>query len=418
MKRKKSYKQLLLIYFGAVVGVFLLVASFLELRNEQNYKTVIMKTRLEGYADRVKAYGHDALSFSEEVRITELSLDGKVLFDSQQPELSADHSGRPEITDCTDGQPGWAIRKSDTQGREYCYLAKQYDDRIIRVAVPYEVDLKNFFRPNTAFIIAGVLLLLFVLFFLGIAMLKGYRSLEIALDEIEKEKETNKRLKHEMTHNIAHELRTPVSSMRGYLEMLTDCDDLDVERRRLYTQRAYAQSLRLSDLLRDISLVTKIEEAPQLIKKEEICLWDIFDSVYEEFSSKLIAAGIKVENMIPHDLTIVASGSLTYSIFRNLVENSLKYAGDGVTVHIEVTRGEGMLEFRYYDTGRGVPAEMFDRIFERFVHYSASEKSIDSTTGSGLGLSVVRNAVRFHGGDIYAKQHMPSGLEFVFTMKL
>lgn len=417
MKRKKSYKQLLLIYSGAVVGVFLLVASFLELRNEQNYKTVIMKTRLEGYADRVKAYGHDDVSFSEEVRITELSSDGRVIFDSQQPELSEDHSGRPEIAGCAEGHPGWAIRKSDTQGRDYCYLAKKYDDRIIRVAVPYEVDLKSFFRPNTAYIIAGVLLLMLVLLFLGIAMLKGYRSLELALDEVEKEKETNKRIKHEMTHNIAHELRTPVSSMRGYLEMLTDCDDLDVERRRLYTQRAYAQSLKLSDLLRDISLITKIEEAPQLIKKEEVCLWDIFDGVYEELSSKLIAADFKVENMIPHDLTVVASGSLMYSVFRNLVENSLKYAGRGVTVHIDVTRGDGVLEFRYFDTGRGVPAEMLDRIFERFVHYSASESPLDSATGSGLGLSVVRNAVRFHGGEIYAEQHMPSGLEFIFTMK-
>ena len=126
---------MLLIYSGAVVGVFLLVASFLELRNEQNYKTVIMKTRLEGYADRVKAYGHDDVSFSEEVRITELSSDGRVIFDSQQPELSEDHSGRPEIAGCAEGHPGWAIRKSDTQGRDYCYLAKKYDDRIIRVAV-------------------------------------------------------------------------------------------------------------------------------------------------------------------------------------------------------------------------------------------------------------------------------------------
>ena len=134
-----------------------------------------------------------------------------------------------------------------------------------------------------------------------------------------------------MTHNIAHELRTPVSSLRGYLEALVECDDIDEDRKKLFTQRAYLQSLRLSDLLRDIGLVTKIEESPEQIKKERLSLYDIVSDVLDEFSEKMQARGIAARNDVPDDLEIDGSPSLVYAIFRNLVENSCKYAGKNVT---------------------------------------------------------------------------------------
>ena len=279
MKRNRSFRQYLLIYLAAVVGVFALAASIYELRNERNYKKVILQTRLEGYADRVALLGAENASFAEEVRITILEADGTVVYDSDEPDLASDHSTRPEIVACSEGNPGWAIRHSQTEGRDYCYLAKKNGDCIIRVAVPYEVDLKHFLRPNTIYIVLGVLMLLAVLFILGRAMLRSYKSLEDALEDVENEKQTNKRLKREMTHNIAHELRTPVSSLRGYLEALVECDDIDEDRKKLFTQRAYLQSLRLSDLLRDIGLVTKIEESPEQIKKERLSLYDIVSDV-------------------------------------------------------------------------------------------------------------------------------------------
>lgn len=418
MKRNRSFKQLLLIYLAAVVGVFALAASIYELRNEQNYKKVILQTRLEGYADRVALLGADAASFSEEVRVTILSDNGTVLYDSDEPELASNHSTRPEILACRDGQPGWAIRHSQTEGRDYCYLAKISGDRIIRVAVPYEVDLKHFLRPNTIYILLGVLLLLVVLFVLGRAMLQGYRSLEKALDDVETQKQTNRRLKREMTHNIAHELRTPVSSMRGYLEALVDCDDIGEERRKLFIQRAYLQSLRLSDLLRDIGLVTKIEESPEQIGRDRINLYDIVSDVLDEFSGKMQSRGISAINGIPSDLEIVGSASLVYAIFRNLVENSCKYAGKDVSIHISALAQGDAVRVSYYDTGVGVPDDMLDRIFERFFRIpgKASEDCRDDV-GSGLGLSVVRNAVAFHGGTITASTRESGGLGFDFTLK-
>lgn len=417
MKRNRSFKQLLLIYLAAVVGVFALAASIYELRNERNYKKVILQTRLEGYADRVALLGAENASFAEEVRITILEADGTVVYDSDEPDLASDHSTRPEIVACSEGNPGWAIRHSQTEGRDYCYLAKKNGDRIIRVAVPYEVDLKHFLRPNTIYIVLGVLMLLAVLFFLGRSMLHSYRSLEKALEDVENEKQTNKRLKREMTHNIAHELRTPVSSLRGYLEALVDCDDIDEDRKKLFTQRAYLQSLRLSDLLRDIGLVTKIEESPEQIKKERISLYDIVSDVLDEFSEKMRARAIVARNDVPVDLEIDGSPSLVYAIFRNLVENSCKYAGKNLSVVISAEKAGDEVQVRYYDTGSGVPEDMLDRIFERFYRIPGKpSEDYRDDVGSGLGLSVVRNAVAFHGGTIKAVLRKEGGLEFDFRL--
>lgn len=417
MKRNRSFKQLLLIYLAAVVGVFALAASIYELRNERNYKKVILQTRLEGYADRVALLGAENASFAEEVRITILEADGTVVYDSDEPDLASDHSTRPEIVACSEGNPGWAIRHSQTEGRDYCYLAKKNGDRIIRVAVPFEVDLKHFLRPNTIYIVLGVLMLLAVLFILGRAMLRSYKFLEDALEDVENEKQTNKRLKREMTHNIAHELRTPVSSLRGYLEALVECDDIDEDRKKLFTQRAYLQSLRLSDLLRDIGLVTKIEESPEQIKKERLSLYDIVSDVLDEFSEKMQARAIVARNDVPVDLEIDGSPSLVYAIFRNLVENSCKYAGKNVTVVISAEKAGDEVQVRYYDTGTGVPEGMLDRIFERFYRIPGKpSEDYRDDVGSGLGLSVVRNAVAFHGGTIKAVLRKEGGLEFEFRL--
>jgi len=411
MSRNKSYIQQLLLYMAVVVGVFALAASVYQMHSERNYKKLVLKTRLEGYADRIAIFGPE-VSFNEEVRVTLLSKDGSVLFDSEDPELSTDHSQRPEFLQCQEDRPGWAIRHSETEGRDYCYLTKMDGERIIRVAVPYEVDLKHFLRPDTIYVVVGVILLLLLLAMIGRSMLRGYKSLEDALKAVEDEKLNNKRLKRDMTHNIAHELRTPVSSLRGYLEALTDCEDMDKERRELFTQRAYLQTLRLSDLLRDIGLVTKIEESPEMIKVEKLNLKEIVDSVLDEFAEKISSRNMSVENMIPDNLYMDGSPSLIYAIFRNLVENTYKYAGEGSAIHIDATLGKCV----YYDTGVGVPQSMLDKIFERFYRIPGMTTKWNEDAGSGLGLSVVRNAVAFHGGEIKASLRDGGGL--VFEMKL
>ena len=183
------------------------------------------------------------------------------------------------------------------------------------------------------YILAGVIAVVAVVWV--VAHHKFGKSILDMTLKIDREKAKYREMKQQMTNNIAHELRTPVSSIRGYLETLTTCPDIDPARKQIFIERAYAQSIRLSDLIRDIALITKIEEASSQLVKEKINVRGIMAEVLEEFKDKIADKGINIENMLPPYLEIEANRTLVFAIFRNLVENSLKYAGDHITIHIE-----------------------------------------------------------------------------------
>lgn len=235
-------------------------------------------------------------------------------------------------------------------------------------------------------------------------------------EESVKNVKQNSLLKKQMTSNIAHELRTPVTSIRGYLETLLACPDMPHDKKQVFLQRAYNQTLRLSELISDMSLISKIEENSSNFKKTEVDLFDVANEVFDEFSERIAAGNINVENRISQGTLLVANRTLVYSIIRNLVENTLKYAGEYITIHIEdfYIPSDKMHYLTYYDTGIGVPQEHLERIFERF--YRVSEGRTRDDGGSGLGLSIVRNAVVFHGGKIKVENREEGGLKFSFSL--
>lgn len=568
MHRKWTYKKQLLLYFAGVFTVFAALIVIFQLSSERRYKEEILQSRLSVYSDiiaQTERY-RDVLSLlPSDLRVTVMHKDGNVIFDSRADADSLDnHIMRPEVQMAIMSSEGFAVRVSDTTGMPYFYFAKSYGGFLVRVALPYEVDVKRFFQPDTFFLILVFSLFVVALFSLifladhfgegisrlhsfaeaaekgavdydritfpdselgaiGEKMLESYRRLErsnnmialekerlllhihyydggIAIFTPDREKqyanykfiqfvntlldrptpdigdiwkspvfaplyefldhstpvktdmppvfrfkhakggrnydiqmliypdngfeitindvtetEKNRNMKQQMTNNIAHELRTPVSSVRGYLETLISCPDVPEARRQVFIDRAYAQTLRLSDLIRDIALITKIEEAPEQLQKEKVCLKSVSDEIFEEFRESLQAKGITVENMLSDDLVIRGNASLIYAIFRNLVENSIKYAGENIRIHLECyARSDDHYHFTYYDTGKGVSEDHLPRIFERF--YRVSEGRTRDAGGSGLGLSIVRNAIAFHGGDIRAVNRREGGLEFIFSL--
>ena len=218
-----------------------------------------------------------------------------------------------------------------------------------------------------------------------------------------------------MTANISHELKTPISSIRGYLETLVNHPEINPENQQLFTERAYLQSLRLSDMIRDISLITKLEEAPHLFKTEPVNIRNVFEEVTEELGETLDAHSITVNNNLP-PICVRGNYQLLYSIFRNLVENTAKYAGDGSTATMDYRTSKDETHiFNYWDNGRGVAPEMLDRIFERF--FRLNDDRSRTSEGSGLGLSIIKNAVLFHKGRITAYNVENKGLGFRFTLQ-
>lgn len=381
------------IWITVILAVFALAITALELSSEQDYKKSILSARLEGYADVVARsgdYDWAVQVLPGDIRVSVVSPDGEVVYDSYEGEVLGSHLDRPEIQTCLSGSEGCSIRRSGTSGIEYIYFAKRYGDLIVRTAMPFELAQKRFMHPDwTLLITIGLLFLLAALLTRRLSLRADAQAKEAADEQLQTQKKR-------ITGNLAHELRTPVTSIRGYLETLVDNPQMDEAKKAQFIDRAYRQTLRLSDLIRDISLITKMEEAPQTLKKEHLGMRRLAGEVIEEFAGMIAAQGVKVENGIADDVCILGNQSLLYALLRNLVENSLRYGGQGITIHIECSIYDGMANFFYYDTGKGVSDEHLGKIFERF--YRIPEEDSFRSEGSGLGLSIVKNAVAFHCG--------------------
>lgn len=238
-------------------------------------------------------------------------------------------------------------------------------------------------------------------------------SFELTIRDITKI-EKNRVLKQEMTTNIAHELRTPLTSIRGYLETL-HTNNLPQEKQKQFIDKAYKQSLRLSLLIDDISLISKIEESGSSFVKERVNLLQVINSVRIDLSDKLQNKEMKMHTSVPDDSTINANYSLIYSLFKNLIDNSIAYAGEHTDIFINnYMKDNNYIYFSFYDTGVGVEEQHVNRLFERF--YRINEGRDRETGGSGLGLSIVRNAIALHKGDIQAKNRPEGGLQFLFSL--
>ena len=155
---------------------------------------------------------------------------------------------------------------------------------------------------------------------------------------------------------------------------------------------------------------------PQNIDKETVNLSLIVRNLLQEINKKIVEQNIRVVNELPDALLLSGNPSMLYSIFRNLFDNAISYAGDGCEICLRNYRTDS--EFYYFsfsDNGVGVSPEHLNRLFERF--YRVDKGRSRKLGGTGLGLAIVKNAVIFHGGTISARGNSGGGLEFVFTLK-
>lgn len=240
------------------------------------------------------------------------------------------------------------------------------------------------------------------------------KSFEIILNDITKEKKTQV-LKQEMTGNIAHELRTPVTSIRGYLETVLN-NDLEEEKERQFLGKAYNQSLFLSELIQDMGLITKMEEAPDSFSFEPYPLVKVLEDIKSDLAMSLEQKDIHLKWDISDQIKIKSNRNLLYSIFRNLTDNVIRYAGENIEVFVsQYDEDDKYYYILYADNGKGIENEKhFTRLFERF--YRINEGRSRDTGGSGLGLSIVRNALALHKGTITVKNRQGGGLEFLMKL--
>ena len=222
-------------------------------------------------------------------------------------------------------------------------------------------------------------------------------------------------MKQQITSNISHELKTPISSVKGYLETVLNNPDLELSKQHYFIKKAYNQSERLTQLVNDISLLNKIEEYSELYVREKVQVIKAINEAIESFSDQIRQKSIQVECSIPEELIINANHSLIFSVFRNLMENSVNYAGDHITISITKYHEDNTFHyFSFSDNGPGVNEEHLSRLFERFYRVDSGRSRKEG--GTGLGLAIVKNAIISFKGEISARKRKEGGLEFLFSL--
>jgi two-component system OmpR family sensor kinase/two-component system phosphate regulon sensor histidine kinase PhoR len=227
--------------------------------------------------------------------------------------------------------------------------------------------------------------------------------------------EKRRLLKQQLTSNIAHELKTPLASIKGYIETILGNQDIAKEKQEYFLRKAHSQAGRLTDLINDVSLLNNIEDAGELFPFKPVDIKKVIDEVYENFANRMAEKHILFHADVKKGTVIKGNESLLFSIFQNFVENSINYAGTEITISIKVYHeDEKYYYISYSDNGEGIPSKHLSRIFERF--YRVDHGRTRETGGTGLGLAIVKNAVQLHKGEISVRNQSTGGIEFLFSL--
>lgn len=248
-----------------------------------------------------------------------------------------------------------------------------------------------------------------------------YRERDRAVELIKKERkvaihaiEEKSRVTRQMTNNINHEIKTPVGIIRGYLESILGDPDMDEETRTRFLQRMLSNVERLTNLLNDVSTMTRLENGSDKISVDKVDMYDLVYQIDYDMPASNIAGSMKFSFDIPMECYVVGNYGLLHGMICGLVRNAAMYSG-GTKIGMRlISESERFYVFAFYDNGTGVGEEHVPHLFERFYRVDTGRSRKQG--GTGLGLPIVRGTVMTLGGTISVHNRSTGGLEFIFSL--
>ena len=419
--KKKIQRSMVLVLFVTLILFYGILAVILydhnlsilegEVRQEAKYVQAAINISGTDYLEQMDDVDRDT-------RLTQIAPDGEVLYDSRRDENSIEnHRSRPEVQSALQSGTGEDVRMSDTVGREmYYYAVLLNDGSVLRVARTMDGLMRT---AVNVFPVMGVLALLMMGFAVLLArwqtrrLIKPINELDlehplendvypelepllIAMDQQNKEKEAVSNMRKEFSANVSHELKTPLTSISGYAEIMKNgmVRPADIP---LFSERIYKEARRLITLVEDIIKLSKLDEESVELEKQEVNLYELTREVVSRLAPQAAQKNIRME-LTGEPVKYNGIRQILDEMIYNICENAIKYNNDNGRVSIWVGDTLEGAKISVSDTGIGIPKEHQERIFERF--YRVDKSHSKERGGTGLGLSIVKHGAILHGAKV------------------
>lgn len=235
---------------------------------------------------------------------------------------------------------------------------------------------------------------------------KELNDLEKQLNQLMRDSQKNARLareseqkKNDLVVYLAHDLKTPLTSMVGYLSLLDEVPDMPEKQREKYIRIALEKSYKLEDLINELFDITRFNSETIILEKEDINLSMMLEQLVDDFYPILQESHKKIDVHIPEKIILKGDSERLARVFSNLIKNAIYYSTDSL-IRIDVQKDKDSVCIIMSNRGKQIPQEKLERLFEKF--YRADHSRTTRTGGSGLGLAIAKEIVELHGGTIWA----------------
>lgn len=440
MEEKISYRLFLMGFLGLLFTAALCVFVFHKAFTAQAW------TGLEQEAELVSAdyemtdqQPQELTHFvTEDLRITLISQDGSVLFESATDQPMENHLSRPEIKQAISDGVGKDIRDSQTMGYEtYYYAVLLPTGEILRVAQDAETIWSIYDSSIPAIVLSCVALMMAAAILAGLltkALVQPVLDMTEDLDHIQENvpykelipfaesihsdrilRENNEKMRQEFTANVSHELKTPLTSISGYAELIETgiAKPEDVQG---FAQKIHVEATRMLQLVNDILQLSKLDSASETGSTPAMEVVDLLDVAKECVErQKLNARRAYISlSYLGESAPVRGSRDLLDELCQNLCDNAIRYNRPGGKVQITTACSrDGHCTLTVADNGIGIPKEAQSSVFERF--YRVDKSRSKATGGTGLGLAIVKHIARIHGARIKLESQVDEGTTITVT---